>query len=139
MSLFNLIGANDFMSAASKIIDKIIPDDQEKQAALLNLESLKQSGDLQKIFSESKDYEVEQTNITNRWASDSSSESWLSKNVRPLSLLLMFFSYVFFGVMIAAGHSIPPNYISILDNWGMVMIGAYFGGKTLERIIGKTK
>lgn len=73
-------------------------------------------------------------NITDRWQADMSSDSWLSKNIRPMSLIAIFLGYFLFAMMSAYGHNANESYVTLLGNWGMLIMGAYFGGRTVEKL-----
>jgi len=73
-------------------------------------------------------------NITDRWQADMSSDSWLSKNIRPMSLIAIFTMYSVFAMMSAFGYNANESYVQLLGNWGMLIMGAYFGGRTVEKL-----
>jgi len=73
-------------------------------------------------------------NITDRWEADMASDSWLSKNIRPLSLIAIFLGYFLFAMMSAFGFNANESYVTLLGNWGMLIMGAYFGGRTVEKL-----
>jgi len=73
-------------------------------------------------------------NITDRWQADMSSDSWLSKNIRPMSLIAIFCGYFLFAMMSAFGLNANESYVSLLGQWGMLIMGAYFGGRTIEKL-----
>lgn len=80
-------------------------------------------------------FEVEQTNVTDRWEADMAADSWLSKNIRPLALLLILGAYFLFAMMSAFGLNAQESYVQLLGQWGMLVMSAYFGGRTLEKIM----
>jgi hypothetical protein len=73
-------------------------------------------------------------NITDRWQADMSSDSWLSKNIRPMSLIAIFAGYFLFAMMSAFNYNANESYVTLLGNWGMLIMGAYFGGRTVEKL-----
>lgn len=73
-------------------------------------------------------------NITDRWEADMSSDSWLSKNIRPMSLIAIFVGYFVFAMMSAFNYNANESYVTLLGNWGMLIMGAYFGGRTVEKL-----
>lgn len=79
-------------------------------------------------------FKIEQQNVTDRWKADMSSDSWLSKNIRPLSLIAILGGYFIFAMMSAFGYNANESYVTLLGNWGMLVFGAYFGSRTLEKI-----
>ena len=76
----------------------------------------------------------EDNNVTDRWQSDMNSDSWLSKNIRPMSLIAIFFGYFLFAMMSAFNYNANESYVSLLGQWGMLIMGAYFGGRTIEKL-----
>jgi hypothetical protein len=76
----------------------------------------------------------EDNNVSDRWKSDMSSDSWLSKNIRPMSLIAIFVGYFLFSMMSAFGYNANESYVSLLGQWGMLIMGAYFGGRTIEKL-----
>ena len=123
------------MEVGGKLIDKLIPDPEAKAKAQLELAQLAQSGELAKMANDTKVYEVEQTNVTARWTADAATDSWLSKNIRPMSLVAIFVGYFLFALMSAFGYDAKESYVNLLGQWGMLIMSAYFGGKTLENIM----
>ena len=73
-------------------------------------------------------------NITDRWQADMASDSWLSKNIRPMSLIAIFAGYFLFAMMSAFDYNANESYVTLLGNWGMLIMGAYFGGRTIEKL-----
>jgi hypothetical protein len=76
----------------------------------------------------------EDNNVTTRWTSDMASDSWLSKNIRPMSLVAIFVGYFLFAMMSAFGLNANEAYVTLLGQWGMLIMGAYFGGRTVEKL-----
>ena len=77
----------------------------------------------------------EDNNVSDRWTSDMSSDSWLSKNVRPGTLVYLLTAYLIFALLDGAGYKISESYVSLLGQWGMLVMTAYFGGRTLEKVM----
>lgn len=76
----------------------------------------------------------ENNNVSDRWKADMSSDSWLSKNIRPMSLIAIFTGYFTFAMMSAFGYNANESYVALLGQWGMLIMGAYFGGRTIEKL-----
>ena len=77
-----------------------------------------------------------QKNVTERWKTDMNSDSWLSKNVRPIVLLFLVVSTVLM-VFIDAGvieFEVKPSWIDLLQLVLITVIGSYFGGRSYEKI-----
>ena len=77
----------------------------------------------------------EDNNVTDRWKSDNQSDGWLNKNIRPATLVYLLSTYNLFALMSAFGHQVNESYVNLLGQWGMLVMTAYFGGKTLENIM----
>ena len=86
---------------------------------------------------DTKAFEVEQQNVTDRWKADMASDSWLSKNIRPMTLIYILSAYLLFALMSAFGLSVNETYVTLLGQWGQIVMLAYFGGRTLEKVMGK--
>lgn len=88
---------------------------------------------------DAKEYEVEQTNLTDRLKADMASDSWLSKNIRPMVLIFLLTAYTGFAIASMFDYETRGNYVELLGNWGMVVMSFYFGGRTMEKITEKVK
>jgi hypothetical protein len=77
----------------------------------------------------------EDNNVTSRWESDNQSDGWLNKNIRPATLVYLLTTYNVFALMSAFGHQVNESYVNLLGQWGMLVMTAYFGGKTIENIM----
>ena len=131
---------DSILGIGNNLIDKLIPYPAQREAAQLQLAQLAQNGELAKMANETDIYKTEQNNVTDRWKSDDAADSWLAKNIRPLSLVAIFVGYFLFALMSAFGYNANEGYVNLLGQWGMLIMSAYFGGKTLENIIAmKTK
>lgn len=86
---------------------------------------------------DAEQFKVEQENVTKRWEADMASESWLSKNIRPVTLIYLLTAYTGFAVASIFDYDTKSAYVELLGQWAMLVMSAYFGGKTLEKIMGK--
>ena len=130
-----MIALTGLFNIGTKLIDKLIPDPTAKAQAQLELAALEQSGELAKMANETDLYKTEQGNLTERLKADMGSDSWLSKNIRPMTLLAILVGYFTFAMMSAFGRDANPAYVELLGQWGMLIMSFYFGGRTLEKII----
>ena len=96
------------------------------EKAKMELEELKVVVDLQKN---------EADNVTKRWESDNGSDSWLNKNIRPATLVYILSAFLFFALLSAFGLNANESYVTLLGNWGQIVMLAYFGGKTVENVM----
>ena len=120
---------------AGKLLDKFFPDPAQKAEAQVKLMELAQSGELAKMANDTEMFKIEQNNVTGRHEADMASDSWLSKNIRPLTLVAIFTGYFTFGIMDANGVKANESYVQLLGQWGMLVMSFYFGGRTLEKIM----
>ena len=134
-----MIGLDAILNIGGKLIDKLIPDPEAKAKAQLELTKLAQDGELAKMANDSKMYEVEQTNLTQRMQADMASDSWLSKNIRPLTLIYILVAYLVLAILDAALVDIADSFVELLGQWGMLVMSFYFGGRTLEKIMDMKK
>ena len=122
------------LEVGSKILDRVLPDPEAAAKAKQELASLEQTGELARMANETKLFEIEATNVSDRWKADMSSDSWLSKNVRPLALIAIFVGYFTFTMMSAFGYRAEQAYVQLLGQWGQIIFLAYFGGRTVEKL-----
>ena len=84
-------------------------------------------------------YKIEQNNLTDRLKADMASDSWLSKNIRPATLIFLLLAYSGFAVASIFGWETRGAYVELLGQWGMLVMSFYFGGRTMEKIADKVK
>ena len=114
-----------------KVLDKFIPDPEAKAKAQKELLEMQQQGRLAELNADN----VEAQEITKRHEADMASDSWMSKNIRPMTLLIILGGYFTFAMMSAFGYESNQNYVTLLGNWGMLVMSFYFGGRTLEKVM----
>ena len=118
-------GAKDLVEGVGGVIDDLHTSEEEKLEAA------------QKVKELVSNYEVEmEKQITDRWKSDMASDSWLSKNVRPMVLVFLVVSTVLM-IFIDAGaisFDVEPKWTDLLQLVLITVIGAYFGGRSLEKV-----
>ena len=125
-----------------KIPDNPTPEDvaklrqlqYEHEERLIELGIEKAKLEMAELELLAKAAQADADNITDRWQADMSSDSWLSKNIRPMSLIAIFTMYSVFAMMSAFGYNANESYVQLLGNWGMLIMGAYFGGRTIEKL-----
>jgi hypothetical protein len=118
------------LSIGEKLIDKFFPDPEQKAKAQLELLKMQQEGDFKKIEADI----AEAQELTKRHEADMASDSWLSKNIRPLSLIGLFVAYLIFAFMSAFDMDTNESYTMLLGQWGQLAFGFYFGSRGLEKI-----
>lgn len=123
------------LQVGGKLIDKLIPDPEAKAKAQAELTKMAQEGELAKMANDTKLFETEQNNLTDRLKADMGSDSWLSKNIRPMTLIAILLGYFIFAMMSAFDKDTNERYVELLGQWGMLIMSFYFGGRTLEKII----
>jgi hypothetical protein len=126
-----MFGIDDIIGVGMKLVDKLIPDPAAKAQAQLDLAKLAQEGKLADIQADIN----EAQELTKRAQADMASDSWLSKNIRPMTLIFILVFYVIFAMMSAGGVDTNQKYVELLGQWGMLIMSFYFGGRTLEKII----
>jgi hypothetical protein len=123
------------MEVGSKILDRVLPNEEAKAQALAELKKIENDGKLGELNVNLEEYKTEQNNLTDRLKADMSSDSWLSKNIRPLTLIFILMAYFTFAMMSAFDLETRGNYVELLGQWGMLIMSFYFGGRTLEKIM----
>ena len=118
-------GAAELVKGVGGIIDNLHTSKEEKLAAELKIKELVAG------------YEAEmQKQVTERWKMDMASDSWLSKNIRPLVLIFLVVSTVLL-IFIDAGvinFVVEAKWTDLLQLVLITVIGAYFGGRSLEKV-----
>jgi uncharacterized membrane protein (DUF106 family) len=114
-----------------KVLDKFIPDPEAKAKAQQELLKMQQEGRLAELNADN----IEAQELTKRQSADMASDSWLSKNIRPMTLIFILGGYFVFAMMSAFGNNANEKYVELLGQWGMLVMSFYFGGRTLEKIM----
>ena len=118
-------GAADLVKGIGGVVDNLHTSAEEKLEAERKIKEL------------IANYEVEmEKNITARWEADLKSDSWLSKNVRPMVLIFLIVCTMLL-IFIDAGaikFNVKDSYIDLLQLVLITVIGAYFGGRSLEKV-----
>jgi hypothetical protein len=118
-------GAKDLVEGVGGVIDSLHTSEEEKLEAN------------QKIKELVSNYEVEmEKTITERWKVDMNSDSWLSKNIRPMVLVFLVISTVLM-IFVDAGvvqFEVKDTWVDLLQLVLITVIGAYFGGRSLEKV-----
>ena len=134
-----MLGLDALLQVGGKLIDKLIPDPEAKAKAQLELQKMVQDGELARMANETKLFEVEQENVTRRAEADMSSDSWLSKNIRPMTLIFLLIAYSGFAIASIFDFETRGAYVELLGQWGMLVMSFYFGGRTMEKIAERVK
>ncbi len=125
--LANILGnsAGTLIDKLGSAIAKFIPNKIDKAAAVREMQQVINTHEVQMA-----------QEITKRHASDMASDSWLSKNIRPLTLIFILALYSFFSL--ADGNlgtfHVNQAYVELLGQWGMLIMSFYFGSRGLEKI-----
>ena len=118
-------GAAELVKGVGGVIDNLHTSEEEKLEAE------------RKIKEVIANYEVEmEKNITGRWEADLKSDSWLSKNVRPMVLIFLIVCTMLL-IFIDAGalkFNVKDSYVDLLQLVLITVIGAYFGGRSFEKV-----
>lgn len=130
-----MIGLDALLNVGGKLIDKLIPDPEAKAKAQFELAKMAQDGELAKLANDTELYKAEQNNLSQRHTADMASDSWMSKNIRPMTLVAIFIGYFVFAMMSAFKLDANEVYVTLLGQWGMLVMSFYFGGRTLEKIM----
>jgi len=129
----NMLPITALIDVGMKVLDKFIPDPEVKAKAQAELLKMQQEGRLAELNADN----IESQEISKRWTSDMGSDSWLSKNIRPMTLIAILIGYFTFATASAFGLEVKQAYVELLGQWGMLIMSAYFGGRTLEKIMDK--
>ena len=112
-------------SNATELIDEVVTSKEERMTLRNKMQELL-------LKSEA----TIQENVTERWKADMNSDSWLSKNVRPMVLIFLVLCTMLL-VFVDAGFlefQVEDKWISLLEITLLTVIGAYFGGRSIEKV-----
>lgn len=127
------------LEVGGKLLDRFMPDPAAAAKAKAELAQMEQQGKLAEMNVDLDFYKTEQNNLTDRLKADMASDSWLSKNIRPMTLVFILIAYTVFAMMSAWDIEVNNNYVELLGQWGMLIMSFYFGGRTLEKIMDMKK
>ena len=113
-----------------KILDKFIPDPEAKAKAQQELIKMQQEGRLAELNADN----IESQELTKRQQADMLSDSWLSKNIRPMMLIALFTAYIGFALASVFDLDTKTAYVDLLGQWGMLAFSFYFGSRGMEKI-----
>jgi hypothetical protein len=119
------------LSIGEKVLDRVLPNPEAKAQALAELAKLQQEGKLAELQADT----VAMQETSKRWEADMKSDSWLSKNIRPMTLVYILLAYSAFATMSAWGINVNEAYVKLLGEWGQLIMLAYFGGRTVEKVM----
>jgi len=118
-------GAADLVKGIGGVVDNLHTSKEEKLEAERKIKELMAN------------YQAEmEKNITSRWEADLKSDSWLSKNVRPLVMIFLIVCTMLL-IFIDAGainFEVKSSWVDLLQLVLITVIGAYFGGRSLEKV-----
>ena len=118
-------GAAELVKGVGGVIDNLHTSAEEKLEAERKIKELVAN------------YQIEmEKNITSRWEADLKSDSWLSKNVRPMTLIFLIICTMLL-IFIDAGtinFEVKSSWVDLLQLVLITVIGAYFGGRSLEKV-----
>jgi len=117
-------GASKLVDSVGGVIDNLVTTDEEKLDAKRKLKEMIMNHEVQM-----------EKNITDRWTADMNSDSWLSKNVRPMVLIFLIICTMLL-IFIDAGavtFTVEEKWTDLLQLVLITVIGAYFGGRTAEK------
>ena len=128
MGILNKIfsgGASELVNSVGGVLDSLTTTKEEKLEAKRKLKEM--------ILSHQTQME---SNITDRWKADMASDSWLSKNVRPLTLIFMLVCTMLL-IFIDAGQIefvVEDKWTDLLQIVLITIVGSYFGGRSIEKL-----
>ena len=138
--------ANNLPKVADAVIDKGVDYVQDKLGITLKPESALSPADVEKLREAANRHEefrmttaanvarAEANELTKRLQTDMSSDSWLSKNVRPGTLVYILTAYLVLALLDGNGFKVAEAYVTLLGQWGMLVMSFYFGGRSVEKI-----
>lgn len=136
----NAVMAKGQAFVEDKLGVKLAPNMSPEQVTELKIKEMEHEEELMRLKLEENKlnieaFKAEAAAVTDRWTADMSSDSWLSKNIRPMTLIAILAGYFVFAFMSAFGLEANESYVTLLGNWGQIVMLAYFGGRTVEKVM----
>jgi len=136
----NAVMAKGQAFVEDKLGVKLAPNMSPEQVAELKIKEMEHEEELMRLKLEENKlnieaFKAEAEAVTDRWTADMASDSWLSKNIRPMTLIAILAGYFVFALMSAFGLDANANYVTLLGQWGQIVMLAYFGGRTVEKVM----
>ena len=138
MSFFSDIFSSSVGEVVGKVgeaVDRLVTSDEERLRLANELKQIEVGAVLK---SQELDVQFDQE-LTKRLQSDMASDSWLSKNIRPLTLIFILVMYSLLSISSGFEFKVTQAYIELLGQWGMLIMSFYFGGRSLEKIVSVAK
>lgn len=119
------------VDSVGNAIDNLVTSDEEK---------LTLKNELAKIQIEAKNKKDEldlryEEQLTQRQSNDMQSDSWLSKNIRPLTLIFILVMYSLLSISSGFQFEVTESYVKLLGEWGMLIMSFYFGSRGIEKVV----
>lgn len=138
MSFFSDIFSSTVGEVVGKVgeaVDRLVTSDEERLRLANELKQIEVGAVLK---SQELDVQFDQE-LTKRLQADMASDSWLSKNIRPLTLIFILVMYSLLSISSGFEFKVTQAYIELLGQWGMLIMSFYFGGRSLEKIVSVAK
>jgi alkyl hydroperoxide reductase subunit AhpF len=137
MGIFDFLsgGVSNVIDSVGKVIDNLTTTDEEKSKLKNELQNELNKFSLDLVEKQNA-YEHE---LTERLEADTKSDSWLAKNIRPLTLIFILSMYSILSLGSGWKFNVTPAYVELLGQWGMLIMSFYFGGRSIEKIINTIK
>ena len=118
------------IDSVSNAVDKFVTTDKEKlelhnELAKIELEHMLKANELELKYEEE---------ISKRHQADMASDNWLSKSIRPLTLIFILVMYSLLSISSGFEFEVTEAYVKLLGEWGMLIMSFYFGGRTVEKV-----
>lgn len=118
------------IDSVSNAVDKFVTTDKEKlelhnELAKIELEHMLKANELELKYEEE---------ISKRHQADMASDNWLSKSIRPLTLIFILVMYSLLSISSGFNFQVTESYVELLGQWGMLIMSFYFGGRTVEKV-----
>lgn len=118
------------IDSVGNAIDKLVTSDAEKlqlhnELAKIQIEAVLKEQELELKYEEE---------ISKRHQADMISDNWISKSIRPLTLMFILVMYSLLSISSGFNFQVTESYVELLGQWGMLIMSFYFGGRTVEKV-----
>jgi len=124
-----------FVKDVGDTVKQFVTTDKDRIELEMKLEEMQNNFILQ-LGQQANDYENQ---LTERLKADDASDSYLAKNIRPMTLIFILVMYSILSISSGFDFKVTESYVQLLGQWGMLIMSFYFGGRTLEKIASVVK
>ena len=128
-------GISTVVSSVSEAVDRFVTTDKEREELKIVVSKALTDFKTTVITLVTNLVAKQEEELTKRLQADMGSDSWLSKNIRPLALVFILTAYTIFSISSITDFKVSAEYVKLLGEWGSYIMAFYFTGRSVEKIV----